>query len=191
MYVKQPDIEYIFNKFFFFYFLATGFVRTFYGQTSCNQDVSTCSLNCAEEYDYIDIYVNVAIYIVYFCLFCICFDSSCGSDSIACPSTENCQSCLIDCGTDGCKEKSIFGNSCSTMTINCVGDEGAKDVTIYAPNNLGNLTMNVISGDHCFKDATVIANNTNTIKIHCDGSNGDGNEWYVCCKIIYIVFVYN
>lgn len=87
------------------------------------------------------------------------------------------------------------------MTVNCFGDNGAEDTTTYAPTKFGNLTLNVFSGDDCFKEATVIANKTNAIEINCndaddDEKNNPNDEWYVylqpiCnCNTYYCTYNY-
>lgn len=102
--------------------------------------------------------------------------------SINCPTTDLCQECIVNCtAQDACRDSSIYGHSCDNVIVNCESDgkQAGEGATIYAPDESGNLTVNVITGDNCFKGVTVIApENGGSIDINCADTD-DNDEWYL------------
>ena len=108
---------------------------------------------------------------------------SCEGWQIHCPTTSDCNNCVINClDAVACRASEIFSYSCKNVTINCegTGSEGiVQDATIYAPDSFGNLTLNTIEGK-CFRRAEIISSDkgTGSIQINCN-DNSYNSEWYV------------
>ena len=124
-----------------------------------------------------------------------CFYSC--SHTIECPREDNCDSCVINCDTsnggNGCFGVALIGHSCSKMTINCNSTSGdvAETSFIYAPDSFGNLTINTVAGDDCFKSSFVyVPRNGGFVTLNCnkvprEDNENNNDEWYGL-EIVYI-----
>lgn len=103
-----------------------------------------------------------------------CFLSceNCKDSDINCPTTPNCNSCIVNCtGEESCSKSVLYGNDCNTVIVNGnSGNKNMKEMTIYAPS--GDLYVNAISGDESFDSGEILTEQDNgKIVLSCYDDN--------------------